>query len=92
MSLRNTNSIYGVAIFTGHNTKVMMNSAKAKYKFSSLEKLLNSSVKIIFSIQCSLALIGDALGSYYEYNVHIPHDSDACKIEFKSGKNLSIGC
>jgi len=27
MSLRNTNSIYGICIFTGHDTKVMQNSA-----------------------------------------------------------------
>jgi hypothetical protein len=50
MSLRNTQSVFGVVIFTGHDTKVMQNSAAAKYKFSSLEKLLNGSVKIIFSI------------------------------------------
>ena len=43
----------------------MQNSAAAKYKFSSLEKLLNGSVKIIFSIQCLLALIGALLGAYF---------------------------
>lgn len=40
-SLRNTDYVYGVAVFTGHDTKVMKNSAKAKYKFSTLEKLTN---------------------------------------------------
>lgn len=36
-SLRNTEHIYGVAIYTGHDSKVMMNSAKSKPKFSRIE-------------------------------------------------------
>ena len=41
MSLRNTEYVYGISVFTGHDTKVMKNSASAVYKFSSLEKLTN---------------------------------------------------
>jgi magnesium-transporting ATPase (P-type) len=37
MSLRNTDYIYGIVVFTGHETKVMMNSADAKYKKSRLD-------------------------------------------------------
>lgn len=37
MSLRNTDYIYGMVVFTGHETKVMMNSADAKYKKSRLD-------------------------------------------------------
>lgn len=36
-SLRNTEYVYGVAIFTGHDTRVMMNSSKSKPKFSKVE-------------------------------------------------------
>jgi magnesium-transporting ATPase (P-type) len=50
MSLRNTEHVYGVVVFTGHETKVMKNSAAPKYKFSSLEKLTNKSIYIIFLI------------------------------------------
>jgi len=53
---------------------------------------LNNSVKIIFSIQCFLALIGALLGSYFQYAVHIPHTSDECKDEFKSGGDVSMEC
>lgn len=38
-SLRNTEWIVGIAIFTGHDTKVMMNSAKSKPKFSKIEMI-----------------------------------------------------
>jgi phospholipid-transporting ATPase len=50
MSLRNTEYVYGVVIFTGHETKIMKNNSDAKYKFSKLEKLLNRSVFIIFLV------------------------------------------
>lgn len=50
MSVRNTEYVIGVVIFTGHETKVMMNSASAKYKFSRLELLSNYSIFIIFVI------------------------------------------
>jgi magnesium-transporting ATPase (P-type) len=39
--LRNTQYIYGLVVFTGPETKIMKNSASAKYKFSTLEKLTN---------------------------------------------------
>ena len=46
-SLKNTEFIYGISIFTGHDTKIMKNSAKSKYKFSSLEKLMNGAIALI---------------------------------------------
>ena len=40
-SLRNTKWIYGVAIYTGHDSKVMMNSSNNKPKFSKIENATN---------------------------------------------------
>jgi magnesium-transporting ATPase (P-type) len=40
-SLRNTEYIYGISIYTGHDTKVMMNSSKSKPKFSKIEIAMN---------------------------------------------------
>ena len=40
-SLRNTDWIYGVVIYTGHDTKVMMNSSKSRAKFSQIELRIN---------------------------------------------------
>lgn len=36
MSLRNTEYIVGVAIYTGNETKIYKNSTKSKYKTSKL--------------------------------------------------------
>lgn len=40
-SLRNTKYVYGVAVYTGHDSKVMMNSTKSKPKFSKIEIATN---------------------------------------------------
>jgi magnesium-transporting ATPase (P-type) len=45
--LRNTEGCYGIAIYTGHHTKVMMNSAKPKMKLSDLEDKMNKSILLI---------------------------------------------
>lgn len=65
MSVRNTEFIYGLAIFAGPDTKVMKNSTKAKYKFSKLEILVNKSMVIVFLLQCVLALIAAYLGTSF---------------------------
>jgi magnesium-transporting ATPase (P-type) len=39
-SLRSTEYIYGLVIFTGHDTKIMRNSSKFRHKMSKVEKIL----------------------------------------------------
>ena len=62
-SLRNTEYVLGVCIFSGHDTKVMKNSAVSKYKFSELEKHMNKSLGYIFSLQIILASIASGVGT-----------------------------
>jgi phospholipid-transporting ATPase len=62
-SLKNTDFVYGITVFTGHDSKVMMNSTQAKYKFSKLEILVNKSMFIVFGLQIVLALIAAFLGN-----------------------------
>lgn len=47
--LRNTEYVYGLAVYTGHDTKVMMNSAKPKFKLSELEKATSMAILIILA-------------------------------------------
>ena len=39
--LRNTQWCYGVVIFAGKDTKLMMNSGKTKFKRTSIDRLMN---------------------------------------------------
>lgn len=65
MMLRNTEWIYGIVVFTGHDTKVMKNSAPAIYKFSKLEKMMNKSIVVVLALQFALACVASAIGCSY---------------------------
>jgi magnesium-transporting ATPase (P-type) len=46
-SLRNTDYIYGIVVFTGHETKIMKNSVKSKVKYSKLERSTSMYIIVI---------------------------------------------
>jgi len=49
-TLKNTEYVYGVVIFTGHDTKVMQNQAKSKHKLSRLERATNRAIAVILCV------------------------------------------
>ena len=49
-SLKNTEWIYGVAVYTGHETKIMKNSARSKAKRSKNAVALNYYIVICMCI------------------------------------------
>jgi len=55
-SLKNTDYIYGLVVFTGHETKIMKNSANSKAKFSRLELATNNYILLIMLLQFCLSL------------------------------------
>ena len=61
--MRNTDYIYGITVFQGPDTKIMRNSAQAKYKFSQLELASNTSILMILMTQIVLASIGAIFGA-----------------------------
>jgi magnesium-transporting ATPase (P-type) len=49
--VKNTGWIAGLVVYTGHETKIVRNSAKAKLKFSKVENLLNRLISgLIFTM------------------------------------------
>jgi len=50
-SLKNTKYIYGFVAYTGHETKIMLNSFRAKAKMSDVEKMMGKQIMIIFLVQ-----------------------------------------
>ncbi|KAJ0676484.1 putative P-type phospholipid transporter [Helianthus annuus] len=61
-NLRNTEYIVGAVVFTGHETKVMMNAMNVPSKRSTLEKKLDKVIATLFGVLLTLCLIG-AIGS-----------------------------
>ncbi|KAK9104801.1 hypothetical protein Scep_021645 [Stephania cephalantha] len=66
-SLRNTEYIVGVVIFTGHETKVMMNTMNVPSKRSTLERKLDKLILMLFGTLFLMCLIG-AIGSGFFIN------------------------
>ncbi len=65
-SLRNTDYIYGVVIYTGHNNKIMKNSLKSRSKVSSVSKIVNTHLIFIIIIQFMISLIMTILNYFQE--------------------------
>lgn len=57
-SLRNTDWVYGLVVYTGHETRVMMNSSSSRIKFSNLELQMNKQILFLFAFQIVVCLIG----------------------------------
>lgn len=56
--LRNTEYVYGVVIFTGHDTKVMQNAMKAPSKRSKIERKMDRIIYLLLSALVLISVIG----------------------------------
>lgn len=56
--LKNTEYIYGVVIFTGHDTKVMQNSTDPPSKRSKIERKMDKIIYILFSTLILISFVG----------------------------------
>ena len=63
MSLRNTEHITGIVVYTGHDSKIQMNSAGTVYKTSNIMHVTNKQILLVFVIQIFASAIGSALGT-----------------------------
>ncbi|GJM99809.1 hypothetical protein PR202_ga16944 [Eleusine coracana subsp. coracana] len=59
--LRNTEFIYGVVIFTGHDTKAMQNATDPPSKRSKIEKKMDKIIYFLMSSLLIIALLGSVL-------------------------------
>ncbi|GAA6019012.1 hypothetical protein JCM10207_006287 [Rhodosporidiobolus poonsookiae] len=60
--LRNTEWLYGLVVFTGHETKLMRNATAAPIKRTAMERMVNVQILFLLAILLSLAL-GCAVGA-----------------------------
>lgn len=56
-SLKNTDFIVGMVVYTGHQSKIMLNSSKARSKSSQLETQMNRQIVYIFLMQLVLCAV-----------------------------------
>ncbi|KAL4386048.1 hypothetical protein GQ457_09G004470 [Hibiscus cannabinus] len=67
--LRNTGYIYGVVIFSGHDTKAVQNSTRSPSKRSRIERTMDHIIYILFSMLVLLSLVS-SIGS----SLFLSHD------------------
>ncbi|KAL9545058.1 hypothetical protein MBANPS3_007318 [Mucor bainieri] len=56
--LRNTQWIYGIVVFTGHETKLMLNSSKKPSKVSNVTRITNRNIMYLFWILVGMSIAG----------------------------------
>jgi len=66
--LRNTQWIYGFVVYTGHESKLLMNSTKAPLKRSTLDKETNTQIVFLGCILVALALISAGFNELMQSN------------------------
>eukprot|EP00873_Tetraselmis_striata_P034770 jgi/Tetstr1/455034/TSEL_041890.t1 len=68
--LRNTECVYGLVVFTGHETKVMMNSTAVPSKRSKVERQLDYLIIAIFAMLFAICLVGSVGGALWVDSAH----------------------
>lgn len=72
----NTDWAYGVAVYTGQETKIQMNNRKAPSKMSRIEKNLNDAILIIFVAQVvlvTISVISIYIMGFERYDKKLPY-------------------
>lgn len=81
--LRNTRWVYGVAVFTGHETKLMKNASKTPIKTTRVESMVNQHIiylffiLVIMAVVCALGTLKRQLGDTFELQVLLMNPSRA---------------
>lgn len=64
-SLKNTGWVFGLVVYTGHETKIMLNSGRSKPKYSSIEEKMNSQIIFVFFLQVGICGVAALLSGYW---------------------------
>ena len=65
MSLRNTEQVLGLVVYTGHETKIQMNTTKAQFKVSKMMHTTSAAIFWIFILQVIFSFAGAMYCAYW---------------------------
>ncbi|NXT53522.1 AT8B2 ATPase, partial [Pluvianellus socialis] len=77
-TIRNTDWCFGLVIYAGPDTKLMQNSGKTTFKRTSIDRLMNVLVLVIFAflaLMCLILAIGNGIWEHdkgYYFQVYLP--------------------
>uniref|UniRef100_A0A673BG61 Phospholipid-transporting ATPase n=1 Tax=Sphaeramia orbicularis TaxID=375764 RepID=A0A673BG61_9TELE len=78
-TIRNTETVVGIVVYAGHETKAMMNNSGPRYKRSRLERRLNTDVLwcvLLLVLMCLTAAVGHGLWLKHHPNPMFQVDAD----------------
>lgn len=85
--LRNTDWIYGIVVFTGHETKLMKNASSPRVKKTKVELMVNSQIIFLLIVLVTISLICAAGSVIYQE----PSTAFYRSILFGNDGNNSVG-
>ena len=68
-SLKNTEWVYGLVVYSGHDTRIMKNQSKTRTKLSKLEMQTNLQIIYVFLFQMFICFIGAAFNQLWTLRV-----------------------
>ena len=86
-SLKNTEWVIGIVVYTGHETKIMLNSPKTRAKYSNLERGMNKQIIYIFILQISLCAF---CATYYTIWISYSRSDTNVYLELEKGNTNGI--
>ena len=75
--LRNTRWVVGLIVYTGKETRIIMNSQKVRDKQSDIEKMMNKFTAYIVTVMLVLTFVLAILGGYWHSSASEEYSSDA---------------
>ncbi|XP_068781065.1 phospholipid-transporting ATPase ID [Struthio camelus] len=87
-TIRNTEWCFGLVIYAGPDTKLMQNSGKTTFKRTSIDRLMNVLVLVIFAflaLMCLILAIGNGIWEYdkgYYFQVYLPWAEDVSSASY----------
>lgn len=67
-SLRNTEYIYGIVVYTGHESKIMKNSPKSRNKLSKIERKTNYLILFLFLVEVLIIVFAAGYITIWNYS------------------------
>lgn len=88
--LRNTSWVFGLVVYTGHDTKLMKNSTAPPLKRSTVDKLTNTQVLMLFIILLAMCVVSVVFNEIWMYSYAEKHWYIGLESKFiSSGKTLN---
>ncbi|XP_064536082.1 probable phospholipid-transporting ATPase IA isoform X4 [Drosophila montana] len=85
--LRNTAWIFGIVVYSGHETKLMKNSTSAPLKRSTVDKLTNTQILMLFMILISLCITSGLCNLFWTQK----HSQTDWYLAIGDFKSMSLG-